>query len=105
MRSTGMLACATLLALAAAPRDAASQQLLRGERETKIAAIDGIVAADAKWAMIWADFETADGIVGTPDGGVLFAQEQTDTIRKLVANGREFVFVKDTHGAGAVSMD
>ena len=60
-----------------------SAQLLPGERETRITAIPGVVAADAKWQLIWADFETADGIVGTPDGGVVFAQEQTDTIRKL----------------------
>src|SRR5712691_4470643 len=36
--------------------------------------------------------------------GVLFA-EQTDTIRKLDAAGREFVYVTDTHGAGALSLD
>ena len=106
LRSTRMLTCAAaLLTLAAVPREAASQQLLPGEREAKIGAIPGIVGADAKWELIWADFETADGIVGTRDGGVLFAQEQTDTVRKLDANGREFVFVTDTHGAGSVSMD
>jgi len=79
--------------------------LLPGERPVTVTAIPGVVAADAKWELVWADFETADGIVGTPDGGVLFAQEQTDTIRKLDVNGKEWVFVKDTFGAGAVSMD
>jgi gluconolactonase len=79
--------------------------LLAGERATTVTAIPGVVAADAKWEIVWADFETADGIVGTPDGGVLFAQEQTDTVRKLDVNGKEFVFVKDTFGAGAVSLD
>lgn len=79
--------------------------LLAGEREAVVTAIPGIIAAGAKWEIVWADFETADGIVGTPDGGVLFAQEQTDTIRKLDANGKEFLYVKDTHGAGAVSLD
>ena len=60
-----------------------------GERETNVTAIPGVVAAGAKWEIVWADFETADGIGGTPDGGVIFAQEQTDTIRKLDADGKE----------------
>ena len=62
----------------------------------------GVVAAGGTWELIWADFETADGIVGTPDGGVLFAQEQTDTIRKIDATGRESVYLADAHGPGAV---
>jgi gluconolactonase len=53
---------------------AAAQGLLPGERETNIVAIPGVVAAGAKWEIVWADFETADGIVGTADGGVIFAQ-------------------------------
>ena len=86
--------------------DAANaQQLLAGEREARVTAIADVIAADARWELVWAGFETADGIVGTPDGGVLFAQEQTDTIRKLDATGREFVYLTDTHGAGAASLD
>jgi len=78
---------------------------LPGERAATVTAIPGIVAADAKWELVWASFLTADGIVGTPDGGVLFAQEQSDTIRKLDAAGKEYIFVKNTHGAGSVSLD
>jgi gluconolactonase len=70
-----------------------------------VTAIPGVIDAGAKWELVWAGFETADGIVGTPEGGVLFAQEQTDTIRKLDVTGREFVYATDTHGAGAVSLD
>ena len=81
------------------------QQLLPGEREAVVTAISGVVAAGAEWELIWADFETADDIVGTPDGSVLFAQEQTNTIRKIDVNDEEFVFLKDTNGAGSVSMD
>jgi len=94
-----------LAASTLAPGRAAAQQLLAGEREAVVTAIPGVIAAGAKWELIWADFETADGIVGTPDGGVLFAQEQTNTIRRLDANGKEFVYIRDTHGAGAVSLD
>ena len=82
-----------------------AQGLLPGERATTITAIPGVIAADAKWEIVWADFETADGIVGMPDGGVLFAQEQTDTIRKLDVKGQETVLLTDTKGAGAVSVD
>ena len=66
-----------------------AQPLLAGERETAITAIPGVVAADARWSLIWADFVTADGILGTADGGVMFAQEQTDKIIKLTVSGQQ----------------
>jgi gluconolactonase len=75
------------------------------ERPAEVAAIPGVIAASAKWELIWRDTKTADGIVSTADGGVIFAQEQSDTIRKLDAKNRETVFIKDTHGTGAVSVD
>jgi gluconolactonase len=84
---------------------AAAQPLLPGERETVVSAIPGVVAAGAKWELVWADFETADGILGTDDGGVLFAQEQTDTIRKLAPDGKEYTYVAQTRGAGSISLD
>ncbi len=84
---------------------ALAQNLLPGEREANITAIPGVVAAGTKWQLIWADFETADGINGTPDGGVIFAQEQTDTIRKLDASGKEYTLIAQTRGAGSISLD
>jgi len=75
------------------------------ERPAEITAIPGIIAANAKWEMVWHDIKTADGIVSTSDGGVIFAQEQSDTIRKLDWKNRESVYVTDTHGTGAVSVD
>src|SRR5678816_3542546 len=68
---------AGLLVPALANAQGSAPSLLPGERATMVTAIPGVIAADAKWELIWADFETADGIVGTVDGGVLFAQEQT----------------------------
>src|SRR5437660_4956816 len=82
-----------------------AQQLLAGEREAVVTGIPGVIDAGTKWQLIWADFKTADGIVGTPDGGVIFAQEQTDTIRKIDVNNREYIYLTDTHGGGSVSMD
>ncbi len=103
MRSN--IVVAPLLCLALSPVAYGQRGLLAGEREHSVAGIPGVVDAGAEWELVWADFETADGIVGTPDGGVMFAQEQTDTIRKLDANDREVVFLRDTNGAGSVSMD
>ena len=102
-QTMSLFAC--LLATLLTTGRVSAQQLLAGERAAVVTAIPGVIAAGAKWEIVWADFETADGIVGTPDGGVLFAQEQTDTIRKLDASGKEFVYVKDTNAAGAVSLD
>ncbi len=83
----------------------AEAQLLPGERAAAITDIPGVISAGASWELVWADFKTADGLVGTADGGVLFAQEQGDTIRKLDANNHESVYLTDTHGAGALAMD
>jgi gluconolactonase len=94
-----------LLPSVLAPQRAAAQQLLAGERETKVTAIPGVIDGGAKWEIVWADFYTADGIVGTPDGGVIFAQEQTDKIIKLDANHKQYTVVENTNGAGAVSLD
>jgi gluconolactonase len=97
----------SLLCLAAAwpLARAGAAELLPGEREAAVTGIDGVVADGAKWELVWADFVTADGIVGTPDGGVIFAQEQTDTIKKLDPMGREHTVITDAHGPGAVSLD
>jgi len=97
--------CPLSLALILFFSGAAAAQQLAGERPTTISEIPGVIAADAKWELVWADFKTADGIVGTPDGGILFAQEQSDSIRKLDASNRESIVVTDAHGPGAVSMD
>lgn len=80
-------------------------QSLPGERPTRITGLPGIVAEGASWEVVWADFETADGIVGTADGGILFAQEQTDSLRKLDASGKEFLLADDLSGPGAISVD
>src|SRR6185312_2947896 len=103
MRSTLIVAAAAVLG--AFSGSASAQQLLPGERAVTVTEIPGVIAAGASWELVWADFNTADGIVGTPDGGILFAQEQTDSIRKLDVNNKEYVFVADAHGPGAVSMD
>jgi gluconolactonase len=74
-------------------------------REATVKEIPGVIAAGAKWLQVWHGTDNADGIAGTADGGLLFAQEQPSVIRKLDANGKDAVYVTNTHGAGAVAID
>ena len=71
----------------------------------RVTSIPGVVAAGATWTIAWQGTDNADGIVGTPDGGLLFAQEQPSQISKLDASDRVSVFLRDTHGAGALTID
>jgi gluconolactonase len=76
-----------------------------GVRQVTITEIPGVVAAGAKWTLTWQGTDNADGIVGTADGGLLFAQEQPNRISKLDKNDKVSVFLEDTHGAGALTID
>src|SRR5213594_5232940 len=98
--------CGSALVLspvAAAPQRGAAQQ--QGVREVTVTAIPGVIAAGAKWKLVWQGPDNADGIVGTKDGGLLFAQEQPSTVGRLDKNGKFSIFVKDTHGTGALGID
>jgi gluconolactonase len=74
-------------------------------RDVTVSAIGGVVAAGSTWTIAWQGTDNADGIVGTSDGGLLFAQEQPNRISKLDRRGRVSVFLDHTHGAGAVAID
>jgi gluconolactonase len=69
-----------------------------------IAEIPGIIAAGSQWKMAWQGMATADGMAGTKDGGILFAQEQTNTIFKLDKNDKVSAFLTNPHGPGAVAL-
>jgi gluconolactonase len=73
-------------------------------RDVTVTAIPGVIEAGAKWTAVWQGNETADGIVGTGDGGLLFAQEQTNHINKLDKNGKFSVYLSNPHGPGAVAI-
>jgi gluconolactonase len=77
----------------------------QGAREVTVSEIPGVVAAGAKWTLAWQGTDNADGIVGTDDGGLLFAQEQPSQVSKLDKDGHVSVFLRDTHGTGALSVD
>jgi gluconolactonase len=74
-------------------------------REVTVTAIPAVVAAGARWTLAWQGTDNADGIVGTDDGGLLFAQEQPNRVSKLDPNDKVSVFVQNTRGAGSVSFD
>jgi gluconolactonase len=72
-------------------------------KEVTIAAIPGVIAAGAKWTLVWQGNENADGIVGF-DGGLLFAQEQTNHVNRLDKNDKFSVYLSNGHGNGAVAI-
>ena len=77
----------------------------QGAREVVLSGIPGVVAANSRWILAWQGIDNADGIVGTDDGGLLFAQEQPNRISKLDANDKVSVALEDTHGTGAIAVD
>jgi gluconolactonase len=97
-----LLATSAVLAFAV---PASAQALQPGEVATDISAIADVVADDAAWEQVWSGPMAADGMAVTPDGLLLFAQEQSNAIWKLWPDGRSFVEVPYVLGAGAVSMD
>lgn len=95
----------SVAALALAVAAPASAQLLDGEKEAVVPAIPGVTSAGSKWKMAWSGPMTADGITGEMDGSLLFAQEQSNSIRRLSVHGKEWVAWPYIAGAGAVSID
>jgi gluconolactonase len=67
--------------------------------------IPGVIAAGLKWKLVWQGPDNADGLVGAPDGGVYFAQEQPSTVGRLDPKDKFSIYVKDTHGTGALGID
>src|SRR5919106_1766323 len=112
MKQTGlvvMIVCLSASVLAQGQGRGAGAQQDFGQpqpaRQVTVTAIPGVVAAGAQWTQAWAGTDNADGIVGTPDGGLLFAQEQPKRISKLNANNRVSVYAENTNGAGSVALD
>jgi gluconolactonase len=75
------------------------------EKQVTITAIPAVIAAGAKWKLVWQGPDNADGLIGTRDGGLLFAQEQPSTVAMLDSNDKFSIFVRDTHGTGAIAFD
>lgn len=75
------------------------------EKTVTITAIPGVIAAGATWKLVWQGPDNSDGLVGTADGGLLFAQEQPSTVGRIDANDRFSIYARDTRGTGALGID
>jgi gluconolactonase len=82
-----------------------SLTLFAQQRQVTITPISGVVSADAKWTLVWQGTDNADGIIASPDGGLLFAKEQPSRIDKLDRSNKVSVYLEDTHGGGALTID
>src|SRR5688572_9934013 len=105
MQAGSGLVIGALLISSAAPLAAQRGGQPQGAREVTVSAIPGLVSANSRWVLAWQGTDNADGIVGTADGGLLFAQEQPNRISKLDANDKVSVALEDTHGTGAIAID
>jgi len=77
----------------------------QGVRNYTVAEIPGVIAAGRAWTFVWQQAgNNGDGIVGTDDGGVLLAQNDSSTVVKLDKNSKPSVAYSDTHTGGALSM-
>jgi gluconolactonase len=73
--------------------------------ESTATAIPGVIADGAKVQLVWSGFESADGIVGAPDGSLLFAQQVSSRVSKIDKDGKVSSYLEDTNGAGALAID
>jgi gluconolactonase len=100
----------TMAALALAPvflsaAPAAAQGQPGPEVQVDVGAIAGVVSGDAQWQMHWVGPMIVDGMTAADDGGLLFAQEQSNSIIKVWPDGKWWVQWPFVAGAGAVSID
>ncbi|HLI85152.1 MAG TPA: SMP-30/gluconolactonase/LRE family protein [Bryobacteraceae bacterium] len=72
-------------------------------KEVTITAIPGVIDGGVQWKEVWHGDATADGIIGF-QGGILFAQEQTNHIGRIDKNGKFSVYLDTPHGPGAVAI-
>jgi gluconolactonase len=99
----------TIAALALAPvlatTPAAAQGQPAAEATVDIVAIPGVISGDAQWRTHWSGPMIVDGMTAAPDGGLLFAQEQSNSIIKVWPDGKWWVEWPFVAGAGSVSID
>jgi sugar lactone lactonase YvrE len=78
----------------------------QGVREYSVTEIPGVIKAGQKWTFVWQQAgNNGDGIVGTDDGGLLLAQNDSSAILKLDKNGKPSVAYSDTHTGGSVTIN
>ncbi len=63
-----------------------------------------MIGAGQKWKIAWQGEATADGMVGTDDGGLIFAQEQSNRVIKIDEKDNVTILLARSHGPGALSV-
>ena len=72
----------------------------------QVAPIPGVVAAGARWNVVWTETgNNADGIIASTDGGLLVAQNDNSDVVKLDRGGKASVIYTGTHTGGALSRN
>lgn len=72
----------------------------------QVTAIPGIVSAGVRWKVLWTvPGDDADGIISTPDGGILIARNNDSDVVKLMPDGSHTVVYRNTDTGGAVSQN
>ncbi len=67
--------------------------------------IQGVIAAGTRWRTVWSvDGNNADGIIATPDGGLMIAQNNNSAVIGLDPSGKATVLFQNTNTGGALSM-
>jgi gluconolactonase len=75
-------------------------------REYAVTAIPGVITAGARWTEVWrGDGNNADGLVGTQDGGVLFAQNDNNQVGKIDKNGKVTFPYSGLNVSGSLAMN
>jgi gluconolactonase len=75
-------------------------------KEYTVAAIPGVIAAGARWTEVWhEDGNNADGLVGTTDGGILFAQNDNNRVGKIDKNGNVTFPYSSLNVSGSLAMN
>jgi len=94
-----------LVGSAIVPTQAEAQEVRPGEREWMVTPIPGVVAGGTEWQLVWDGYDNADGIIGAPDGSLLFAQEQPSRVRRLAPDDSTSVYLEDSGHAGSLAID
>jgi gluconolactonase len=77
-----------------------------GLRDYTVIEIPGVIAAGQKWKSLWQQMgDNGDGIVGSPDGGLLIAQNDSSDVLKLDKQGKTSVAYTDTNTGGSLSIN
>jgi gluconolactonase len=78
----------------------------QGIRDYAVTSIPHVIAAGRKWTFVWQQAgNNGDGIVGTDDGGLLLAQNDSSNVVKLDRDGKPSVAYAGTHTGGALSIN